>query len=32
MTTSYTELAKKRDIEKLTERRKIQEKIENIEQ
>ncbi|SVC04798.1 uncharacterized protein METZ01_LOCUS257652, partial [marine metagenome] len=32
MTTSYTELAEKRDMAKLTERRKIQENSENIEQ
>jgi DNA-directed RNA polymerase subunit beta' len=32
MTSSYTELAKKRDMEKLAERRKIEENIDNLDQ
>ena len=32
MTTQYTELAKTRDMEKLAERRKIQENSENLDQ
>ena len=32
MTTQYTELAKKRDMEKLAERKKIQENSDNLEQ
>jgi DNA-directed RNA polymerase subunit beta' len=32
MTTYYTELAQKRDLEKLAERKKIQENIANLEQ
>jgi hypothetical protein len=32
MTTSYTELAESRDIAKLAERKKLQEKTENLEQ
>jgi DNA-directed RNA polymerase subunit beta' len=32
MTTSYTELAHKRDISKLAEKKKIQENSENLEQ
>jgi hypothetical protein len=32
MTTHYTELAQKRDMEKLAERKKIQENIANLEQ
>ena len=32
MTTYYTELAQKRDMEKLAERKKIQENIANLDQ